>query len=57
MNNKPITKYVILRVTYDSFIHEPPRTWDWNNLAEIKEGENIELISESDIPIIPKNLF
>jgi hypothetical protein len=49
-NSKPITKYVILKVTYNSYYVESPETWDWNNLVDCGMDENIEFFSVSDFP-------
>ena len=49
-NSKPVTKYVVLRVTYNSFFVEPPDTWDWNELVDTAPDENIEIISCGDFP-------
>lgn len=54
---KIVTKYVVLKISYDSYINEPPDTWGWNELIEAKEQEKIELTHISDIPIIPNKLF
>lgn len=49
-NSKPITKYVVLKVTYNSFFVEPPNSWDWNELVDCGPDENIEIISCGDFP-------
>lgn len=49
-NSKPITKYVVLKVTYNSFFVESPETWDWNELIDSAPDENVELVSISDYP-------
>lgn len=49
-NSKPITKYVTLKVTYNSFFVESPETWDWNELVDTAPDENIEIISVTDFP-------
>lgn len=49
-NSKPITKYVILKVTYNSYFVESPETWDWNNLIGSGSDENAEVISVRDFP-------
>jgi hypothetical protein len=54
-NFKPITKYVTLKVTYNSFFVEPPETWDWNELIGCAPDENAEVFSVRDFP--PKNEF
>lgn len=56
-NYKPITKYITLKVTYNSYYVESPETWDWNQLIEAKEGESIEIIIVSDIPIAKRKIF
>lgn len=59
MNNtrtsKPITKYVTLKVTYNSFYIDGPETWDWNEIVDVCPGENIEVVRSSDFP--PRNEF
>ena len=52
---KPVTKYVTLKVTYNSFFIESPETWDWNELVDCGPGENIETVSVRDFP--PPNEF
>lgn len=54
-NSKPITKYVVLKVTYNSYFVESPETWDWNNLIDSGSDENAEVISVRDFP--PKSEF
>lgn len=54
-NSKPITKYVVLKVTYNSYFVESPETWDWNNLIDSGSDENVEVISVRDFP--PKSEF
>ena len=54
-NSKPITKYVVLKVTYNSFFVESPETWDWNELIDSAPDENVEVVSVRDFP--PKNEF
>ena len=49
-NSKPITKYVVLKVTYNSYFVESPETWDWNNLIDNGADENAEVISVRDFP-------
>ena len=49
-NSKPVTKYVVLKVTYNSFFVESPETWDWNQLVDTAPDENIDIISVSDFP-------
>ena len=49
-NSKPVTKYVVLKVTYNSFFVESPETWDWNELVDSAPDENIDIISVSDFP-------
>ena len=49
-NSKPITKYVVLKVTYNSFFVESPETWDWNELIDSAPDENVELVSIGDYP-------
>lgn len=46
--SKPITKYVLLKVTYNSYYMESPETWDWNQLIDSASDENVEIISVSD---------
>lgn len=55
--NKPITKYVVLKVTYNSYYHEPPSSWDWGKLIDLDPNETVEIVSVSDIPIIQRRLF
>lgn len=57
MNSKPLTKYVVLKVTYNSYYIESPETWDWNSMVDNGPDENIEIIQVSDLPILPQNLF
>jgi hypothetical protein len=54
-NSKPITKYVVLKVTYNSFFVEPPESWDWNELVDSAPDENVEIVSVRDFP--PANEF
>jgi len=49
-NSKPVTKYVLLKVTYNSYYMESPETWDWNELIESASDENVECVSVSDVP-------
>jgi hypothetical protein len=49
-NSKPVTKYVVLKVTYNSFFVESPETWDWNELVSVAPDENIEVVSVRDFP-------
>ena len=49
-NSKPVTKYVVLKVTYNSFFIESPETWDWNELVDTAPDENIEIVSVRDFP-------
>ena len=49
-NSKPVTKYVILKVTYNSYYVESPETWDWNDLVDCGMDEDVELLSISDYP-------
>lgn len=53
----PKTKYILLKVTYDSYFHEPPETWDWNQLIESGQDENVEIVRVSDIPIGDQEIF
>lgn len=45
---KPVTKYVLLKLTYNSFTMAPPDEWDWNELIESGPGENIEFVNMGD---------
>lgn len=54
-NSKPVTKYVVLKVTYNSFYVESPESWDWNTLLDCGGDENAEVVSVRDFP--PKNEF
>lgn len=49
MNNtttsKPITKYVTLKVTYNSFYVDSPEKWDWNEIVDVGPDENVEVIA------------
>lgn len=54
-NSKPITKFVTLKVTYNSYYVESPETWDWNNLVDCGLDEEVSLISVNDFP--PRNEF
>lgn len=54
-NSKPITKYVTLKVTYNSFFMEGPETWDWNALIDCAPDEDISIVSVKDFP--PPNEF
>ena len=49
-NSKPVTKYVVLKVTYNSFFVESPETWDWNELVDTAPDETIEIVSVRDFP-------
>lgn len=54
-NSKPITKYVVLKVTYNSFFVESPESWDWNELVGCMPDEDISIVSVRDFP--PNNEF
>lgn len=56
-NSKPVTKYVLLKVTYNSFYMESPETWDWNQLIDSASDENVECLRVSDIPISKEGVF
>lgn len=56
-NFKPVTKYVVLKITYNSFYVESPESWDWNDLVESGPDENVEVIRVSDIPIDSNDIF
>ena len=47
-NSKPVTKYVTLKVTYNSFYVESPETWDWNELINSSNDENAEVVLITD---------
>jgi hypothetical protein len=49
-NSKPITKYVVLKVTYNSFFVEPPESWNWNELVGSGPDEDVSIISIRDFP-------
>lgn len=49
-NSKPVTKYVVLKVTYNSYYVESPETWDWNTLVDCGMDEDVELFSVRDFP-------
>jgi hypothetical protein len=49
-NSKPVTKYVVLKVTYNSYYIEGPETWDWNALIDIGPDEDISILSVQDFP-------
>lgn len=46
--SKPITKFVTLKVTYNSYYIDSPETWDWNAIVDVGPDENIEIISVKD---------
>ncbi len=48
--SKPVTKYVVLKVTYNSYYIEGPETWDWNALVDIGPDEDISIVSVQDFP-------
>lgn len=48
--SKPVTKYVVLKVTYNSYYIESPETWDWNALVDIGPDEDISIVSVQDFP-------
>jgi len=50
ITSKPVTKFVVLKVTYNSFFVDSPDTWDWNNLADCSHDENIEVFAVRDYP-------
>lgn len=54
INSKPVTKYVVLKVTYNSYYMESPETWDWNEIVRfsgaVGPDENVEVIRVSDSP-------
>jgi len=56
-NSKPVTKYVLLKVTYNSFYVESPESWDWNNLVDCSHDENVECVRVSDIPFGQEGVF
>lgn len=47
---KPVTKYVVLKITYNSYYVESPETWDWNRLIDNDGDEDAEVISVTDFP-------
>jgi hypothetical protein len=49
-NSKPITKYVTLKVVYNSYYVESPETWDWNELVGCDSNENVSIVSVTDFP-------
>jgi hypothetical protein len=49
-NSKPVTKYVILKVVYNSYYSESPETWDWNELIGNGPNESAEIVSVRDFP-------
>ena len=53
--SKPVTKYVVLKVTYNSYYVESPETWDWNTLVDCGLDEEVQMMSVSDFP--PRNEF
>lgn len=56
-NSKPITQYVLLKVTYNSYYVESPETWDWNELVGSANDENVECVRVSDIPFGQESVF
>lgn len=54
-NSKPVTKYVTLKITYNSFYVESPETWDWNELIGSSPDESAEVILVRDFP--PGDVF
>ena len=53
---KPVTKYVTLKVTYNSYYVESPEIWDWNDLVSCDPGENVEVVNVSDV-FVQQRLF
>lgn len=53
---KIVTKYVLLKVNYDSFIHEPPSTWDWGALLEVSGNESVSIVRISECDPVTANL-
>lgn len=53
--SKPVTKYVVLKVTYNSYYVDSPETWDWNNIVDCGLDEQVEMVSVSDFA--PRNEF
>jgi|688.fasta_scaffold75580_6 hypothetical protein len=49
-NSKPVTKYVVLKITYNSYFVESPETWDWNTLIDSGADEYAEVMSIRDFP-------
>ena len=49
-NSKPVTKYVVLKITYNSDFVESPETWDWNTLIDSGADEYAEVMSIRDFP-------
>lgn len=49
-NNKPVTKYVTLKVVYNSYYIESPETWDWNELVKCDPNESVSIVSVTDFP-------
>lgn len=47
-NSKPVTKFVLLKVTYNSYYIESPETWDWNQLIDSSSDENAEIVSVTE---------
>lgn len=56
-NSKPVTRYVLLKVTYNSFYVDSPESWDWNNIVDCSADENVECIRVSDIPFGQGGVF
>lgn len=48
--SKPVTKYVVLKVVYNSYYAEPPETWDWNELIGCDPTEEVSIVSVADFP-------
>lgn len=53
-NSKPVTKYVVLKVVYNSYYVESPSTWDWNSLVDCNSDESVEVVSLRDYPPRPE---
>lgn len=50
IQSKPVTKYITLKVTYNSYYVNSPETWDWNEIVDVGPDESVEVVRASDFP-------
>lgn len=50
IQSKPVTKYITLKVTYNSYYVNSPETWDWNEIVDVGPDESVEVVRAGDFP-------